>query len=115
MSKERFRDKLYRYWLYCGPGMKGVRRALRINDQILPVKAEVRDAHFYGHNAVEAAHEVETLRDNLVEEGFTREYPRSGEKAMPSKDGEPITSVKVVVEPVTKPPRFAEGVDEDGV
>jgi hypothetical protein len=113
---ETFRQKIYRYWLYCGPGMKGLRRALRINDQVLPIRATIRDSKFYGKNAVAAAHAVEELRDQCVEaeSGFIREYPR---KIGANIQGDGGKALHVVVEPVLKSTSYAiaEGVDEDAL
>ena len=67
--------RLYVWWLYHGPGFKSIRRALRINDEILPIKGVVYDAHFTGKNAIEAEHAVAVLRSEVIDHTQVREVP----------------------------------------
>lgn len=67
---------IYRWWLYRGPGLKGLRKFVRQGEEILPPGFNVRDSEYTGENAIEAAHEVERLRTKLDPMSYTeREFP----------------------------------------
>lgn len=74
------RRKLYVWWLYHGPGFKNIRRSLRINDEILPIRGVVRDAHFDAM-AVEAEHAVAELRSEVIDHSQVRGMPQEGQIA----------------------------------
>lgn len=64
------RQRLYRWWLYRGPGLKKLRRALRIHEETLPPGFEMRSATFTGKQAIEAEHEVACLREMLDDASY---------------------------------------------
>jgi hypothetical protein len=100
--RETVRHKLYRLWLYHGPGFKSLRRALRINDQVLPLNATINDSVYSGRQAISAEHAVEELREKLVDPGMIADYPQAGQVKKAIGDRKVIVSQPVVVANLTE-------------
>lgn len=100
--RETIRHKLYRLWLYYGPGFRNLRRALRINDQVLPLNARINDSIYSGRQAISAEHAVEELREKLVDPGMIADYPQAGQVKKAIGDRKVVVSQPVVVANLTE-------------